>query len=348
MVIKNLVFPSPTHKFEAFRKRIKEIVLQYQIELIIPTCEEVYYFSMLQEELLPQTEVFTSDLATLKLLHSKYHFIELLKKWELPFPKTFIAANIAELNQHRQKLKQYVLKPEYSRFADKVVIDDNGKLLQEKVSIEVNASKKWVVQSFIEGSHFCSYSIAKQGKLLAHTVYPISYRVQQGAALYFKHLDVQEIEEIVARIAVELNYTGHLAFDFIRSNEDGKYYAIECNPRLTSGIHLFDDAEAITDLFLQNELPSTSIPLYGNSNRKWMIFFGMLLYAVPNIKSIREIKNLFFDLKTAKDVVFSWKDLKPFTKQFEALYYFHRLSKQQGISILEASTYDIEWNGTEG
>lgn len=65
------------------------------------------------------------------------------------------------------------------------------------------------------------------------------------------------------------------------------------------------------------------------------------------VKSIKEIKNLCLDLKKAKDVVFSWTDLKPFTQQFSSLYHFYVLSRKKGISLLEASTYDIEWNGTE-
>ncbi len=302
---------------------------------------------MLKEELQSHTEIFTSNIQTLKLLHSKHLFIQCLKKWQLPFPITFIAANHKELDSHRQTLKRYVLKPEYSRFADKVVIDSNGSLLKEAIDIEVNPSKKWVVQSYIEGTHFCSYSIVKNGQVLAHTVYPISHRVKQGAALYFEHLDIPDIETTVSLIAAEINYTGHLAFDFIHSESDGKYYAIECNPRLTSGIHLFDEADKLTNVFFYEKKAISPSPLYGNPNRQWMIFFGMLLYAVPNLKSIQEAKNFFLDIKNAKDVVFSWADLKPFIKQFSALYHFYHVSKQQNISILEASTYDIEWNGTE-
>ncbi|MEZ4885037.1 MAG: ATP-grasp domain-containing protein [Chitinophagales bacterium] len=345
VVVKNLIFPSPTHNFAAFRTKIISIIIGHQIDLIIPTCEEVYYFAMLKEELQQHTTVFTSSIQTLKLLHSKYHFIELLKKWQLPFPQTFLAANKDTLEQHRQHLKQYVLKPEYSRFADQVIIDSKGDLLKQEINIEVNVAKKWVVQSYIEGNHFCSYSMVKEGKLLAHTVYPVSYRVKQGAALYFRHVDIPTIEATVSRISKELNYTGHLAFDFIQSEADGLYYPIECNPRLISGIHLFENIDKLKNVFPSQNKAEFHKTLYGNPNNNWMIFFGLLLYAAPNVKSIKEIKNLFLDIKTAKDVVFSWADLKPFTKQFSALYYFYHLSKQQNISILEASTYDIEWNG---
>ncbi|MFK7908081.1 MAG: ATP-grasp domain-containing protein, partial [Chitinophagales bacterium] len=188
VVSQNLLFPSPVHDFEAFRQKIISIVIDLQIDLLIPTCEEVFYVSMLQTELQKYTQVFTSPIEVLKVLHSKYDFVQLLTKLHLPAPQTFLAANQQELEAHRQDLKQYVLKPEYSRFADKIVIDSDGHLLQQKVDFEVSPTKKWVVQSYIEGTHFCSYSIVKEGKLLAHTVYPVSYRVKQGAALYFKHV----------------------------------------------------------------------------------------------------------------------------------------------------------------
>ena len=345
-VSENLLIPSPTHHFEDFRRKIKHLVLQYKIDLLIPTCEEVYYIAMLKDELPSSTQVFTSSIETLKILHSKYHFIELLQQLQLPFPQTFIADNSQDLEIFRHDLQQYVLKPEYSRFADKVWIDPNGSLLKEQIDFEISPSKKWIVQKYIEGSHFCSYSIIKEGNLLAHTVYPITYRVKQGAALYFSHVDIPEIEATVHKIAQKMNYTGHLAFDFIRSDSDGLYYAIECNPRLTSGIHLFEDAEKLANLLNEENEGFFKQPLYGNPTNKWMIFFGLLLYALPKTKSIKEKKNLFLDIKRAKDVVFSWEDLKPFIKQFSALHHFYRLSKKQGISLLEASTYDIEWNGT--
>ncbi len=346
VVSQNIVLPSPAHDFEAFRKRILTTIIDLQIDLLIPTCEEVFYISMLQTELQKHTQVFTSPIEVLKVLHSKYDFVQLLTKLQLPSPQTFLAANQQDLEHHRQDLKQYVLKPEYSRFADKVVIDNDGHLLQQNIDFEVSSTKKWVVQSYIEGAHFCSYSIVKEGKLLAHTVYPVGHRVKQGAALYFKHVAIPEIENIVGSIAQELNYTGHLAFDFIHSNADNLYYAIECNPRLTSGIHLFEDAQKLTNLLVQTIPSLPPKTLYGTPETQWMILFGLLLYALPKVKSIKEMKNLFLDIKRAKDVVFSWKDLKPFIKQFSSLYHFYQLSRQEGISLLEASTYDIEWNGT--
>ncbi|MGB1242721.1 MAG: ATP-grasp domain-containing protein [Chitinophagales bacterium] len=346
VVSQNLLIPSPTHDFEAFRQKIISIIIEFQIDFLVPTCEEVFYISMLQDELQKHTQVFTSPIEVLKVLHSKYDFVQLLTKLHLPSPQTFIATNQQELEAYRQNLKQYVLKPEYSRFADKIVIDSDGHLLKQRIDFEVSPSKKWVVQSYIEGAHFCSYSIVKKGKLLAHTVYPVGYRVKQGAALYFTHIDIPEIETAIRSIAQELNYTGHLAFDFIHSNIDNLYYAIECNPRLTSGIHLFEDSQKLAYIFTQPSPSFASKPLYGASDSQWMISFGLLLYALPKVKSIKEMKNLFLDIKRAKDVVFSWKDLKPFIKQFSSLYHFYRLSRQEGISLLEASTYDIEWNGT--
>ena len=96
---------------------------------------------MLKDRLQKHTQVFTSPISALKLLHSKYHFIELLEKWQLPFPKTFLATNKTELDEYRRELQTYVLKPEYSRFADKVVIDRNGSLLKENIDVEVDTSK---------------------------------------------------------------------------------------------------------------------------------------------------------------------------------------------------------------
>jgi hypothetical protein len=68
-------------------------------------------------------------------------------------------------------------------------------------------------------------------------------------------------------------FSGQIAFDFIESAE-GQVWAIECNPRTTSGIHLFADMPGITSAFTDPSVPLQT-PI---SDSPKLITAAMLLY----------------------------------------------------------------------
>ena len=72
---------------------------------------------------------------------------------------------------------------------------------------------------------------------------------------------------------------------------------------------------------------------------------AMLIYALPAAfkkNNLRQWMNTFF---TSNDVILNFKDPLPFLLQFRSLLSYLKLARQKGISPLEASTFDIEWNG---
>ena len=71
----------------------------------------------------------------------------------------------------------------------------------------------------------------------------------------------------------------------------------------------------------------------------------MLIYALPEAfkkNNLRQWMKTFF---TSNDVILNFKDPLPFLLQFRSLLAYMRLARQKGISPIEASTFDIEWNG---
>ena len=136
------------------------------------------------------------------------------------------------------------------------------------------------------------------------------------------------------------HFTGQIAFDFIQT-PDGQIYALECNPRATSGVHLLASHPQFVEAFLNP--PMDCITPLDNSSH--MLSTAMLIYALPAAfkkNNVRQWMNTFF---TSNDVILDFKDPLPFLLQFRSLLAYMKLARQKGISPLEASTFDIEWNG---
>jgi predicted ATP-grasp superfamily ATP-dependent carboligase len=334
-VDKSFVIPPPRQAPKGFVNQMRIIIKDYDIDIIIPTCEETFHVSLHRPAFEKYCQVFTSDIATLDKLHHKWTFNQLLKKIALPYPKSFLTTSLEETLVATKKLEAFVAKPTYSRFADKVIINDPNELNK----IVINTSPSWIIQDYIDGDHFCSFSIAKNGKLSAHSVYPVSYRVENGAAVYFEAINVREIECIVSTIVTAINYTGFISFDFIRNKKDDAYYCLECNPRLTSGIHLFDNKDSFMPF------SSAADICYPKAKNRMMLTLAMLSYNLIEQRSLTKFRDLIRAMRQADDVVFNWKDLRPFFAQFSSVLYFYKIAKQNNISILEATTHHIEWNG---
>ncbi|MBC7475666.1 MAG: hypothetical protein H7263_15375, partial [Candidatus Sericytochromatia bacterium] len=188
-----------------------------------------------------------------------------------------------------------------------------------------------------------SYSVAQDGKVLASSIYPSVYFAGQGGTVHFESVNIPEIYLIIEKIVAELNYTGQISFDFIRSDIDGTYYPIECNPRSTSGVHLFLPEDHLPSTFIKNvNLDKTIKAKVGNTKT---VTLAMLVFCVPKVKSIEQGKQLFKRILKSEDVVFNIKDLKPFIYQFISLSHYASEGKKNNMSIMSATTTDIEWNG---
>ncbi len=337
----NIFVPSPATETDKYINSLIEIIKKNNIKVLIPTCEEVYYISRNKEKLDKYCFVFTSSLDVLTTLHSKFKFMELLKELNILHPKSLLIDSLEELNKQLANRDTFVLKPEFSRFASYVIINDKS---PEKInSLKISKENTWVLQDYLKGNAYCSYSVVQNGKVLAHSIYPSIYCAGQGATVHFESVNIPEIDEIVAKVSQRLNYTGHIAFDFFRSEEDGKVYPIECNPRATSGIYLFSEKDNLPLAFIPDKKLNNIIRATNQTQK--MIFLAMILYCMPKLRSFKEARTFFKKLFASKDVIFKLSDIWPFIAQFKTLYHYGIVSKKEKISIIEVSTRDIEWNG---
>lgn len=228
---------SPAFEFEAFVIDLQKIIDKEKIDFIIPTCEEVFYIGKAKDRL--PTNVFAENFERLEMLHNKWKFYQLLCKLEFSTPETML------WNGKETRNGKWILKPVYSRFAAKVQVVE-----QSWPKWEENLSNPWIAQRYIEGKKLCSYSICHEGQLTAHGVYSVLHSMGIGSAICFQSVKAPDVDEFIRRFVAETNFTGQIAFDFIRGD---KLYCLECNPRATSGVHLFQRSGRLANSFFNKD-----------------------------------------------------------------------------------------------
>jgi hypothetical protein len=76
-----------------------------------------------------------------------------------------------------------------------------------------------------------------------------------------------------------------------------------------------------------------------------MISTAMLMYALPDAIKNGNFINWLKTFFTSNDVILDLRDPVPFLFQLRSIFVYLALARRFGITPLEASTYDIEWNG---
>ena len=329
---KNFLVPPPRQQTRAFLDALEKIVRENKIDLIIPTCEEVFYVAMGRDRF----PAFVEPLEKLRTLHNKWDFIQLARGLGLPVPETMLIESRADLASAFERWPQLVLKPIYSRFAAKILICPT---IQQAESV-LTFDSRWVAQEFIPGTQICTYSVCHNGRVSAHTAYRSDFTAGQGATILFRHVNHAATFDWVTKFVTSISFTGQIAFDFIE-NVDGKIFAIECNPRAISGIHLLARDPKFPEALLNPSAPCV-IPSEDFSAQLWT---GMLVYGFPASLKKRQLKKWLAAFTSSRDVIFRRDDPLPALLQFRSIFHYIKLARREKTSPLEASTFDIEWNG---
>ncbi|MBD2862845.1 ATP-grasp domain-containing protein [Paenibacillus oceani] len=341
--------PSPKDNTEAFIEGLVGLIRKYRIALVVPTCEEIFYVVKYRNGLEAEgAAVFTDQLPALLGLHNKYEFIRMVEKNGLPVPETYRITSEAELRDivaGSTVSQKYVLKPVYSRFASKVRIIERsagGPLVQAPDSLSPDCP--WVLQRFIEGTPVCTYSIAKDGRLFAHAAYESRYRAGMGASVHFAAIEHPAVLRWVETFVAAEKLNGQIAFDFIVDRE-GTVYPIECNPRTTSGIHLFAPGDGVAETVLLSArengvMPLIQPPVGRSSMIGMMMGVQAVRLGVPWAARVETVR----DMLRSRDVLIRFRDPLPFWSQLFSLWELFNMSRRRGVSLLEASTIDLEWN----
>ncbi|MDM8529534.1 ATP-grasp domain-containing protein [Anaerolineales bacterium HSG25] len=340
-VQKNYHVPAPRFNPTSYIQALKQIIEQANISLLIPTCEEIFYIAQGLPRLTSTgCQLFVEPIERLRSLHNKWLFNQLAQQYGLSVPKSVYVTSRSALIEQIHHRPDSVIKPVFSRFGTAVFVRPQPDNLP---NLTISSDYPWLVQQYIEGQAICTYSLAHQGRLTAHSCYRSELSVQGGATVMFQPLDHSATYQWVDTFVRKYGFTGQIAFDFIET-VDKELFALECNPRATNGALLFTGQPNLPDAFVDPTMPC----LHVTRQRPLMVMLAMLLMVLPDMLGSQSARSRWWRLfRRAEGVIYNRHDPWPFWFQPVSMLDFIHWSIRHGISLRQASTFDIEWNGTK-
>ncbi|KTD53719.1 hypothetical protein Lsan_4129 [Legionella santicrucis] len=330
-VKKHFVIPKPNDDLTSFLNALKEIVIRYKIQILIPTCEEIFHVSQGYEELSKFTRVFCEPFDRLNQLHNKYLFNQLAREFELDAPESWL------INEDKDKVglpknENLVLKPIFSRFGSRTVIKPTQKMIAD-----LPIKDSYIAQRFVIGKEYSTYAIADKGEVLIQSCYYSKYVVGRSTGIYFEPAEIEPITQFIKIFCKRFQFSGQIAFDFILIND--KAYVLECNPRVTSGFHLLTDKIDWCTIFNGQRQHEPNM----QHMQPFMLGQGMILHGLKYF--VKNPRQFLQDYRGAHDILknkaYPWIRLKTTLMILNVLCRVIQVKK----GFYPASTYDIDFNG---
>ena len=328
--------PSARFAPQAYIATLCQAIRTHRIDLVVPTCEEVFYLSRYRPLLPESVRIPVGIFETMDTLHSKWRFLEAAQGCGAVVPES---ACVETLEQARgwAGADPVVLKPEYSRFGVHVRLHPDG---IPKDALPFDIAGRWVVQRFCYGRELCSYSVVDRGRLLAHVTYRPSYRLKGSSSFFFEACPSSAIQNFVEAFARKMDYSGQLSFDWVEA-DSGEVQVLECNPRAVSGVHLFglDDGlpAALAGTAAHCVVPGTQAAR--------MISAVMLVAGSAQALRHLAVRPWWKDFRRGRDVIAVPHDRLPFLGGMMDLGSYTRLAIRDRCSLRQAATHDTEWDG---
>jgi hypothetical protein len=318
---------------------LNSAIAREDIDLVVPTCEEVFFLSRYRSALPASCRILADNFDTLRQLHSKWAFMKLARA--VAGDHAPASALVDSLEQARDWAagRPLVLKPEFSRFGVHVRLYPQGMPARPTALPPLGP---WVAQEYCDGIELCSYSVAERGRLTAHALYRPTHRLHRSASYYFEAHANEAIQRFVAALVAKLQFTGQISFDWIDGGED-RLRVLECNPRATSGLHLFAAQDALPAA-LYGTVQHCVLPR-GPAAR----MLGPVMYTAGLAQALGSgtLGAWQADLRRARDVLTVPGDRWPMAGALLDLAWFAKTAWRRRCTLREAATSDIEWDGEE-
>lgn len=335
---------SPRYETAAFLEQIIQIVSDHEIDVVLPAFEEVFYLQRFARRLASRVNVFAPSFETLAELHDKARFVELARRVGAKVPHSIVARDEAELRQAIDEFPQYFGRPTYSRGG--VLLLTNAGPLAGVVPLSrchPTPSNPWLVQAFVKGVDVCTFSVARRGRVVAHSTYVHPKMIDSAGGIVFESIVDDEVLELVQRFVEATSYHGQVSFDFLRTAQG--LFAVECNPRPTAGVTVMPDEMLDTALFG----PMPDSPRVAPPGARRHIWSALLRDMVLHWRELpSDLRELVSD---SEDVYGPPGDRRPALYQFLSLSHVLRYRRRRAATdrtrsdLVSGYFHDVSWDG---
>lgn len=252
------------------------------------------------------------DSDDLRVIDNKFTFVDQARSIGLAVPRSFLITSKQQLIDFdfTKERRPFICKRIFYDWLDRTIIvklprGTRAETLSYIDKLYITEDNPYVLQEYIQGDEYCTHGTCLDGNL---TLYTCS--TSSSWQLNYKHVNHQQILNWCKKYIRSMKITGHASFDFIVSQDDGKAYAIECNPRMHSAITSFYNHPNIADAYFRPAPPKIIQPSSDAREIYWLPH--ELWRLLSSIYSWKKVRNVFETVYRGREAIWALDDPLPF------------------------------------
>jgi len=323
--------PPPATQQSAYLDRLLDIVKTEKVDLVVPVSEEALHVSLLASRLPPETQLFSNPHDVLWQLHDKLAFNTLARDAGLTAPETYLASD-----PKAQRLANSL--PTVSKPRVGCSGQDLKMLTPGAVPPSAFITPDALIQKRVSGREVSTLSLCRNGEIIAHVTYEGLVFSGTVAVCFERVDDAPQVKDWVAGFVKAGQHSYFLAFDFI-IDDKGTPWPLECNPRLTSGIHFMDPAGLARAICGLEDAPTVGV----KSKTRFQEGHTTLLQVYGSVLNPKTMARRARAMVRSRDVLWSGRDPLPFPMMTYSSWPVLKQVLFKGRTFGEAATRDIAW-----
>ena len=317
----------------SYQEDLLAIITREQVDIVVPVSEEAMHVAALAGRLPGHVRLASPGQPALLALHDKLQFARTAHAMGLDVPETFPANEPAAMAL--AAISDHVIKPVHSCSGIGVQYGRAGSILPVR-SISASAA----VQTLVRGRHVSSFTLAHEGRERVTVLYEGSVFSGSVAVCFQRVDDCANARNWISHFVSNTRYSGAISFDFI-VDDSGRAWAIECNPRFTSGVHFVSPAGLAAALLD----PSGRDRVELKPQQRFQQGYSTLTEVYAAVFRPKEFARRFGQMVRARDVVWQASDPMPFLMMTPNSWDILKPAMFGRMSLGEAATHDIVWTG---
>ena len=330
-VARSVVVTAPAKDREAYLQDLLHVVVEEAVDLVLPVSEEIVHVAALHGRLPARTRLFAMPPEVVLQAHDKGAFAAQAEGLGLAVPPTH-ALGTAEAALLAQR-QDVVIKPLHACSGRGVRMLGRGGVLPNPDPAAPAIVQERVCGVGLERS---TCSLVHEGVVSGTVVYQ-GLMSSGSVSIAFERVEDPLIEAFVRDYAAATRWTGFLSFDFMLDHQ-GYPWAIECNPRTTSGLHFFEPAE-LARAIAEPDAP----PPRHRDARQLQQFWSCLTETQLSLFQGGPFRANLKRLLTTPDVCWQARDPWPLLSMPYTAWPIIRMAAKARVPFGEVATLDVGW-----
>ncbi|MFC7477572.1 ATP-grasp domain-containing protein [Dankookia sp. GCM10030260] len=325
-VARSIRVTAPAVDARAYLHDLARVVREEGAALVVPVSEEAMHVAHLRPLLPDSVRLLAMPPGLVLRLHDKHGFALAAAEAGLAVPETFALDDPAA--RGLADATDVIVKPTHSCSGRGVRRIPRGAPLPPP--------EPAVVQRLVVGQEHSSCTLAQDGRVQATAVYRGTL-MSGSVAVGFERVDHPAIEAWIARFVEATGWSGFIAFDLI-VDAAGKPWGIECNPRTTSGLHFFAEAD------LAPAILDPAHPLRFRPERRLQQFWSCVTETQDSFGDWPRFRANIRHLFGTRDVTWRGRDPLPLLTMPWTAWPIISEAKRRGVPFGEVATLDVGWS----